>query len=180
MNLTPNQTIKGAVIEAPGLSGSMKDSRSINGTVAGAQSLIGAMKDIPTVDNTLSKEGYAADAKAVGEALKTKAPISHTEDKNNPHDVTAEQTGAAPLSEFLRLKEIVKNFFVVSDEEPTKTPALWFNTAGGWTSYAYILELQENENGYSVQAEIDGETYGVENATVNKTATHESFNFTVL
>ena len=76
MNLTPKQTIKG--------------------TVAVTQSLRGSMKDIPSLDNTLTKEGYAADAKAVGEALDSKAPISHTEDKGNPHGVTASQVGARP------------------------------------------------------------------------------------
>lgn len=76
MNLTPKQTIKG--------------------TVAVTQSLRGSMKDIPSLDNTLTKEGYAADAKAVGKALNTKAPISHTEDKGNPHGVTASQVGARP------------------------------------------------------------------------------------
>ena len=76
MNLTPKQTIKG--------------------TVAETQSLRGSMKDIPSLDNTLTKEGYAADAKAVGEVLESKAPISHTEDKGNPHGVTASQVGARP------------------------------------------------------------------------------------
>lgn len=76
MSLTPKQTIKG--------------------TVAGAQSVRGAMKDIPPLDKTLTKDNYAADAKAVGEALETKAPISHTEDKGNPHGVTASQVGARP------------------------------------------------------------------------------------
>ena len=71
-------------------------SYSIKGTVAGSQSIKGTLKDIPSLDNTLTKEGYAADAKAVGEALKTKAPISHTEDRGNPHGVTASQVGARP------------------------------------------------------------------------------------
>ena len=76
MNLTPKQTIKGRVAET--------------------QSLKGVMKDIPSLDNTLTKEGFAADAKAVGDALNAKAPISHTEDRGNPHGVTASQVGARP------------------------------------------------------------------------------------
>lgn len=96
MNLTPKQTIKGTVIETQGLNGSLKDIPSVKGTVSETQSLRGSMKDIPSLDNTLTKEGYAADAKAVGEALDSKAPISHTEDKGNPHGVTASQVGARP------------------------------------------------------------------------------------
>lgn len=96
MNLTPKQTIKGTVTETQGLNGSLKDIPSVKGTVAETQSLRGSMKDIPSLDNTLTKEGYAADAKAVGEALDSKAPISHTEDKGNPHGVTASQVGARP------------------------------------------------------------------------------------
>lgn len=96
MNLTPKQTIKGTVTETQGLNGSLKDIPSVKGTVTETQSLRGSMKDIPSLDNTLTKEGYAADAKAVGEALDSKAPISHTEDKGNPHGVTASQVGARP------------------------------------------------------------------------------------
>jgi hypothetical protein len=96
MNLTPKQTIKGTVTETQGLNGSLKDIPSVKGSVAETQSLRGSMKDIPSLDNTLTKEGYAADAKAVGEALDSKAPISHTEDKGNPHGVTASQVGARP------------------------------------------------------------------------------------
>lgn len=96
MNLTPKQTIKGTVAETQGLNGSLKDIPSVKGSVAETQSLRGSMKDIPSLDNTLTKEGYAADAKAVGDALDSKAPISHTEDKGNPHGVTASQVGARP------------------------------------------------------------------------------------
>lgn len=42
----------------------------IKGTIAATQSVRGTLKDIPSLDKTLSKDGYAADAKAVGEALK--------------------------------------------------------------------------------------------------------------
>lgn len=71
-------------------------SQIIKGTVSGAQNVRGTIKEIPHLDKTLTKEGYAADAKAVGVALENKAPISHTEDKNNPHGVTASQVGARP------------------------------------------------------------------------------------
>lgn len=47
MILTPKQTMKG--------------------TIAGSQSVRGSMKEILSLDKTLTKEGYAADAKAVGE-----------------------------------------------------------------------------------------------------------------
>lgn len=111
MNLTPKQTIKG--------------------TVAEAQSLKGAMKDIPSVDNTLTKEGYAADAKAVGEALKTKAPISHTEDKGNPHGVTASQVGARPDTWMPSASEIGArpDTWTPTAEEVGARPNTWMPTA---------------------------------------------------
>jgi hypothetical protein len=111
MNLTPKQTIKG--------------------TVAEAQSLKGTMKDIPSVDNTLTKEGFAADAKAVGYALNTKAPISHTEDKCNPHGVTASQVGARPDTWMPSASEIGArpNTWMPTAQEVGARPDTWMPTA---------------------------------------------------
>lgn len=53
-----------------------------------------AVENLPYPDATLTGSGKAADAKAVGDALKDKAPLSHITDTSNPHEVTAEQVGA--------------------------------------------------------------------------------------
>lgn len=59
-----------------------------------------AVANLPYPDASLSIAGKAADSKAVGDAIASHttavgdALASHTTDKNNPHDVTAEQIGA--------------------------------------------------------------------------------------
>lgn len=67
---------------------------SLTGYLEAKQKLVGKLTRIPELDKTLTKEGYSADAAAVGAALSEKVPISHLNDKNNPHGVTAAQAGA--------------------------------------------------------------------------------------
>jgi hypothetical protein len=60
----------------------------LKGTVTEELAIKGVMKDIPSIDNTLTKEGYAADSKAVGDALNTKSDVGHKH--------TASEVGARP------------------------------------------------------------------------------------
>lgn len=99
---------------------------------------------VKQLDATLTRPDLAAQAQAVGNALKKYAPV------------------------------------FISDTQPTDTPALWFNTSGYPQLTQPLLELENDESGYAVQAAIDDETYGVENATVNETATEQTYDFTVL
>ena len=46
---------------------------NIEGNVSAEQTIKGTLKDIPFLDKTLTKEGYSADSKAVGDALNKKA-----------------------------------------------------------------------------------------------------------
>lgn len=62
------------------------EEQKLKGTLSGGQSLAGSMKDIPSVDKTLTKEGYAADSKAVGDALATKANEIHQHTKEDITD----------------------------------------------------------------------------------------------
>lgn len=80
MSITPKQTIKG--------------------TVAATQSARGVLKDIPSLDNTLTKEDYAADAKATGEAISQALTDANTytdtHTRSNAWMPTAEEVGARP------------------------------------------------------------------------------------
>lgn len=59
-------------------------------------------------------------------------------------------------------------------------PAIWFNTAPGSDASAASLVLDEAEEQHMVRTMIDGETYGVKNATVNNANPVAQYNFTVL
>ena len=70
--------------------------------------------------------------------------------------------------------------FVVGNTVP-EGPAIWFNTApGGAVNSAVPLSLDEDENGYAVQAVVGDEVYGVGNSTVNQGASGTNYDFTVL
>ena len=77
--------------------------------------LSGKLDVYPNVDRTLSVDGWCAEAKTTGERFKQvekeiadayeamssisgvdPSIITHTTSKNNPHEVTSEQIGAAP------------------------------------------------------------------------------------
>lgn len=71
----------------------------VNGEKSTGGNLTGVLSPVHPVykiDETLTKGGYAADAKATGDALAGKAPASHVSNKSNPHGVTPAQIGAAP------------------------------------------------------------------------------------
>lgn len=61
----------------------------------------------------------------------------------------------------------------VGSEEPGSGPVLWFNTSGSAPAEeeVMLLDLDDEEGGDDVQAEIGGESYGVDNATVNEEPT---------
>ena len=83
---------------------------------------------------------------------------------------------------FAKQKFVPKeNLLIISDTEPSRYPAFWFDTsrsqaAGGDPA----LILNEDESNSSVHVDIDGETYGAQNATVNMGPTEQSYDFTVL
>ena len=74
----------------------MADLNGEKSTGGNLNGVLSPVHPVYKIDETLTKGGYAADAKATGDALAGKAPASHATDKNNPHGVTAAQVGAAP------------------------------------------------------------------------------------
>ena len=66
---------------------------------------------------------------------------------------------------------------VIGSEKP-EGPAFWFNTTPDASATA--LELVDEEDGYPVQATIEGETYGVPDISLNGSAPEKQYNFTVL
>lgn len=90
------------------MSGSIS-ANEVKGAVNTEQTVRGRVVDIPILDTTLSKSGYAADAKATATHIaNAKAAVlaemekvaqritDHNLDKTNPHGVTAKQAGAVP------------------------------------------------------------------------------------
>lgn len=70
---------------------------------------------------------------------------------------------------------------IVSDIKPERKNTLWFDTSRGTAASGIaLLSLDEDETGAAVMADVDGETYGVENATVNAGASGSNYDFTVL
>lgn len=58
---------------------------------------------------------------------------------------------------------------VVGDTEPQEGPVLWLNTSGVNPALveSVLLDLNEDEDESEVSADIDGEQFGVDNATVD-------------
>ena len=67
---------------------------------------------------------------------------------------------------------------IISDTQPQEGNVLWFNTSRG--NVAAGLRMNKDESGSVVQANIEGEIYGVENASVNAGPTDKTYDFTVL
>lgn len=81
----------------------------------------------------------------------------------------------------LENEDNLKNHIIVAPVKPERKNVLWFNT-----DYApkvdglSLLSLDEDENGEKLRVEVEGETYGVKNATMNEGATAGKYDFTVL
>ena len=76
--------------------------------------------------------------------------------------------------------EYADSRFVVSDIAPASKSVLWFNTApGGSANYTAQVSLDDDEQGYVVQATVGDEVYGVGNMTVNQGASGSNYDFTV-
>ena len=66
----------------------------------------------------------------------------------------------------------------IGASEPTNGPAIWFNT-GASTSGGVSLLLNRDDSAV-VQAEVNGETYGIENAGVNEKPTAGKYSFEII
>ena len=72
---------------------------------------------------------------------------------------------------------------VIGAEAPTSGPALWFNTgaAAAAAQEAAMLSLNDDEDTGSVIAEVEGQQYAVENATIDTEPTAPGvYDFTIL
>lgn len=96
--------------------------------------------------------------------------------KNKPDEAIRRAQETADLAQ---AAANAKMTLVVGGTEPTTGPALWFNTSAATQKAAPLLELDEEESGYPVQSEVDGETYGVKNAKVNESAVAGTYDFTI-
>ena len=68
---------------------------------------------------------------------------------------------------------------VVGNMKP-EGPAIWLNTAPTSEAAVATMMLEDEEEGHSVLATIEDETYGVANAAVNGSNPAAQYNFTVL
>lgn len=112
----------------------------------------------------------------------------------------ASDTGRAELKEFVyaylaeteptseeSIQEYVKNYLdnhnpylIISSEQPS-VPCLWFDTSNGSSNTDLAtFRLTPNTDKTSVYAEVDGDTYGVENATVNEEPKVSTYNFDII
>lgn len=75
------------------------------------------------------------------------------------------------------LEGIQANGFVLGGVAPAG-PVLWFDT--GPKSNEAVLTLTDEVSVSAIQADVDGVSYGVQNATVNSGPTAKTYDFTVL
>lgn len=78
-----------------------------------------------------------------------------------------------------RLREAIrlKPDLYIGAEEPDYGPVLWFDTRA---AVGTSLKLSTDTSKSVVIAEVNGETYGVENAGINETPTVEKYSFDII
>lgn len=78
------------------------------------------------------------------------------------------------------IENIKYNGLVVGVIEPETDTYFWFDTSGtsGIDSQGMFFNLVDDET--EVKAEIEEQEYGVENATLNKTPTNNTYDFTIV
>ena len=111
---------------------SLAPKQAIKGTISGEQSVKGTMKEMLSLDNTLTKESYAADAKATGEAI-SKAltdanTYTDTHTRPNTWMPTANDVGAVPTSTTVNGKALSSNISL-SAQDVGARPDTWTPTA---------------------------------------------------
>lgn len=70
--------------------------------------------------------------------------------------------------------------FVIGDTEPQSGPAFWFCTSGDSDLHVANLEFGVPDGTSQIQAVVSGNTYDVENGTLNGEASSDSYNFEIL